>query len=184
MSRVSTLVGVVIDGQPKEDKVIDGEQFYTIDVSFKDNIIPVRFSSYVSTTVFETDSKVKVTGCLMSDIKNNRKQCNPKFYIYANSIELVDIDTECTDVINFTCVVNKVREFQVNSKCVDILPLVASDSSPLRTTSVFFLCAKHALARRLKNKEKGYTLSGKGHLKVYKDIVEIYIIDVDNLDEL
>lgn len=181
MSKASELIGQIVDGNIQPNRVIDGEQFYTIDVSFRDTVIPVLFSSYVNSCNFENDSKVKVSGCLMSDVSRNKL---PVFYFYANSIELVDIDTETTNTLNFTCLVTKVKEFGPNNRCEDILPLVASDGSPLHSTSVLFLCAKGNIARRLKDKEKGYTISGKGYLKPFRDIYEIYISHVDNLDEL
>lgn len=181
MGKVSELVGKIVDGELKLNRNINGEKFYTILASFHDTVIPVLFSSYVNSVQFDTDSKIKVSGCLMSDIARDKL---PVFYLYANSIEQVDIDTETTNQINFSCTVTKVREFKTNSRCVDILPLVAADGSPLNTTSVLYLCAKNSIARKLKDKEKGYTITGTGYLKAFRDIYEIYINSVDNLDEL
>ena len=181
MGKVSELIGVVVDGTPTPNREIDGEKFNTIKVSFRDTVIPVLCSEHVNTTVFDKGTKVKVVGCLMSDIEDNQL---PVFNFYANSIELTDMDAESTNLINFSCTVTKVREFKTNSRCVDILPLVASDGSPLHTTSVLYLCAHSSVARKLKDKKKGYTISGTGYLKAFRDIYEILIVNVDNLDEL
>ena len=181
MGKVSELVGIVTDGKLTPNREIDGEKFNTIKVSFRETEILVLFSEHVNSQEFPKDAKVKVIGCLMSDIAEGKL---PVFYIYANSIELVDIDTETTNLVNFSCTVTKVREFKTNSRCVDILPLVASDGSPLHTTSVLYLCAKASIARKLKDKPKGYTISGTGYLKAFRDIYEVYIVDVDNLEEL
>jgi hypothetical protein len=61
---------------------------------------------------------------------------------------------------------------------------VAADGSPLNTTSVLYLCARMQAARKLRNKEKGYTIVGRGYLKQFRDIYEILITKVENLDEL
>lgn len=181
MGKVSELIGTVVDGKLTPNREIDGEKFYTIKVAFRETEILVLFSEYVNTQEFPKDTKVKVVGCLMSDIEEGKL---PVYYFYANSIEAVDMDTETTNLINFSCTVTKVKEFKTNSRCVDILPLVASDGSPLNTTSVLYLCARSSVARKLKDKPKGYTISGTGYLKPFRDIYEIYIVDVDNLDEL
>jgi len=181
MGKVSVLIGTVVDGKLKSNRTIDGEKFFTIDMNFRGTIIPVLFSEYVNNEEFEEDTKLQVTGCLMSDIAENQL---PVFYFYANSFEKVDIDAETTNVINFSCTVTKVREFKTNGRCVDLLPLVTSDGSPLNTTSVFYLCAKGSLARKLKDKAKGYTITGTGYLKAYRDVYEVYIMTVDNLDEI
>ena len=181
MGKVSELIGTVVDGKLKENRKISGERFYTMDVSFRDTQIPVLFSEYVNIREFENDTKVKVIGCLMSDIHDGEL---PVFYIYANSIEQVDIDTDTTNKINFSCTVTKVREFKTNGRCVDILPLVAADGSPLSTTSIIYLCARGAAARKLKDKEKGYTITGTGYLKPFRDIYEVYINSIENLNDL
>ena len=181
MSKFSELIGSVVDGSLVPNRVIDGEQFYTIIVSFRDTKIPVLFSEFVNTKVFEKDTKLRVSGCVMSDIAGGKL---PVFYFYANAIEVEALDSEETNIVNFSCQVTKVREMQHNSKCIDILPLVASDGSPLRTTSILYLCARTGIARKLKNKEKGYVITGSGYLKQFRDIYEIYITNVENLDEL
>lgn len=181
MGKVSELIGKVVDGRLKPNREINGEKFYTIEMSFRGTVIPVLFSQYVNSEVFENDVKFKVTGCLMSDIAENKL---PVFYFYANSFEPVEMDAETTNVINFSCTITKVRDFKTNGRCVDILPLVASDGSPLNTTSVFYLCARSGDARKLKDKEKGYTINGTGYLKAYRDVYEVYILNIDNLDEI
>lgn len=180
-NKVSVLIGSVVEGTPKLNRTIKGERFYTVKVSFNSTVIPVLYSQYVNDKEFEKDTKLKVTGCLMSDIADGKL---PVFYIYANSIEVESIDCEECNLLNFSCTVTKVRDFKTNNNCTDILPLVASDGSPLCTTSILYLCAKHSTARKLRNKKKGYTISGNGYLKQYRDIYEIYIKDVDNLDEI
>jgi hypothetical protein len=181
MGKQSELIGEVIDGKLKHNRTIGDEEFDTILVSFKGTQIPVLFSHFVNSTDFENGSKLKITGCLISDIAEGKL---PVFYFYANSIELADLDAETTNEINFSCTVTKVREFQSNSRCIDILPLVAADGSPLNTTSVLYLCARMQAARKLRNKEKGYTIVGRGYLKQFRDIYEILITKVENLDEL
>lgn len=181
MGKVSELVGKVVNAKPVQDREIDGEQFFTIDVQFRDTTIPVLYSSCITDKEFEEGTKVRVTGCLMSDVKQKEL---PKFYFYANSIVSADMDEETTNEINFSCNVTKVKEISADSHCVDILPLVASDSTPLDTTSVLYLCARNGLARRLKNRERGYTITGRGYLKQFRDIYEVYITHVDNLSEI
>ena len=181
MGKVSELIGKVVDGQRQLNRTIADEKFYTILVDFRGTVIRVLFSEYVSTKDYENDSKIKVTGCLMSDIADHKI---PVFYIYGNTIESVDIDTETTNEISFSCTVTKVKEFKSNGRCVDILPLVVADGSPLSTTSVLYLCARSKVARKLKDKEKGYTITGVGYLKTFRDIYEIYINHVENLNAL
>lgn len=178
MGKVCELVGVVIDGNPKENRFINGERFMTISVSFRNTIIPVLFSEYNNVEHYEEGVKLRVTGCVMSD-KNNGTL--PVFYFYANKIELADYDEESTNEVNFSCTVTKVKEFTTNTRCIDILPLVASDSSPLKTTSILNLCARNADARKLKDKPKGYTITGKGYLTPYRDIYEIYITEIESI---
>lgn len=181
MSKVSELIGSVVDGTLVPNRIIDNEQFYTIQVSFRDTVIPVLFSQFVNEESFTPDTKLKVTGCVMSDIAGGQL---PVFYFYANAIEVVELDSEETNLVNFSCTVTKVREMKSNTRCVDILPLVAADGSPLSTTSILYLCARNGIARKLKTKEKGYTITGSGYLKQFRDIYEIYVTNVDNLDEL
>lgn len=181
MGKVSELIGEVVDNELKLNRSVDGEDFYTIDVSFKGTVIPVLFSVYVNKTEFPISTKLKVTGCLMSDVSVGGL---PVFYIYASNLEVVDVDCETTNLINFSCQITKVKEFKTNTRCVDILPLVGAAGSPLNSTSVFYLCAKSSNARKLKDVPKGYTLVGSGYLKAYKDVYEVYITDVENLDEI
>lgn len=181
MGKVSKLIGCIIDGKPKLNRTVDNEDFYTIDVSFRDTVIPVLYSQYLTDTEeFEKDTKIEVTGCLMSDINEGL----PVFYVYANSIESADIDAETTNKVTFSCQVTKVKDFSADSRCVDILPLVTSDVSPLDTTSILYLCARGSLARKLKGKEKGYVIEGEGYLKAFRDIYEVYITHVDNLNSI
>jgi len=180
MGKVCELIGQVLDGTPVENRVIDGERFFTIKVSFRKTEIPVLFSEYIDVSGFEKDAKVRVTGCIMSDIRSGEL---PVFYFYANKIELADLDEELTNEVKFSCTVTKVKDFQTNTRCVDILPLVAADSSPLKTTSILYLCARNADARKLKGKPKGYTITGKGYLTPFRDVYEIYITEVENVTE-
>ena len=181
MSKVSELIGEVVDGKLKENRTIDGEKFYTIRVSFRGTEIPVLFSKYVNQTEYPENTKLKIIGCLMSDVANGSL---PVFYFYANNITVVDMDTESTNLVNFTCTVTKVRYFKANDSCVDILPLVGSYTSPLNRVSVLYLCARGGMARKLKNKPKGYVISGTGYLKAFRDVHEVNIVSIDNLDEL
>ena len=181
MSIVSTLIGEVVNGKPVWNRNISGEDFCTIEVSFRDTVIPVLFSSLVYDKDWDTSSKVSVTGCLISDIRDGKL---PVFYFLANSIKSVDMDLETTNEINFSCTVTKVRELKMDSRCTDILPLVASDWTPLDTTSILYLTVRAATARKLKDKKKGYKITGKGYLKEFRDIYEISVNTVDNLDEI
>lgn len=180
MSKISTLVGTVVDGIVKTDRIHKKEEFYTLLVDFKGCELPVLFSSYTKTADYVKDAKVQVTGCIMSDV---RKGQYPKFYFYANQIDLVDIDSESTNTVNFSVKVTKVGNFTTTDRCTDILSLATSDKSPFGKTSVLFLVAKNQLARKLKGKEPGFLLVGNGKIKPYKDIYEIYIDDVENLDD-
>lgn len=181
MSNVSELIGEVVAGKLQINRIIEDECFYTVLVKFHGTVIPVLFSQYVRFDDFEKGSKVKVIGCLMSDVVEGQL---PIFYIYANSIESVDIDMETTNRINFSCKVTKVREFKTNSRCIDILPLVACYGSPLNSTSVLYLTAYSGIARKLKDVVSGYTINGVGYLKAFRDIYEIYITDIENLDQI
>ena len=174
MSKISTLIGEVTDGKPKFHSEVDGEKFYTIEVQFLDAKINVMFSQYLLQDEF--CDKVKVTGFLAS---TPRKGDNPDFYFYGNKIENVDIDTPITNELNFSYRITKVGEFKQNQRCTDILPLVASDYTALHTTSVLYLCARGKVARKLKGKEKGYYVNGRGYLKQYRDIYEVLIIELD-----
>lgn len=176
MSNVSTLVGNVLNGKPEFNREIDGEKFYTIDVEFKSVTIKVLISEYICAgRVFE--DKISVTGCLMSDVY--RKGKLPVFYFYANKIVAADMDAEVNNLVNFSVTVTKVRDFNHNEQCKDILPLVGSAGSPLSTTSVLYLCTINSLARKLKDIPKGYTLTGTGYLKKFRDIYEIYVQDAE-----
>lgn len=177
MSKISTLIGEVLDGKPKFDHEVNGEKFYTISVQFLDAVIDVMFSEYILEEQF-TD-KIQVTGYLASI---PRKGENPRFFFYGNKIESVDIDTPITNELNFSYRVTKVGKFKQNQRCMDILPLVAADYTALRKTSVLYLCARGQVARKLKGKEKGYYLNGKGYLKQYRDIYEVLIVELDDDD--
>ena len=177
MSKVSKLVGEVLDGEPKFHHEHDDESFYTIVVQFLDAEIPVMFSEYILQGQFS--GKIEVTGYLASEVVKGNK---PKFFFYANLIESVDIDTPITNELNFTYKVTKVGEFKVNQRGVDILPLVASDYTALHTTSVLYLCIRGKGARKLKSKEKGYYINGKGYLKQYRDIYEVIILEIKDED--
>lgn len=180
MGKTSTLIGSVVDGNPVENRVINNEKFYTIKVSFRGVPIRVLYSQYVYTNVLEPETKIQVTGTLISDIRHGEV---PDFYFYANKIDVVDIDVESTNEVNFRCTVTKVRDFIVNAHCVEILPLVASDSTPLGTTSILYICARADIARKLKDREKGYLLTGKGYLKPFRDIYEIYVNEASIIDK-
>ncbi len=181
MGKVSTMIGTVVDGIPKLDRVINGEEFHTIEVDFRGTQITLLYSTIVCTREFATNTKVKVVGCLMSEIP---KKSIPVFYFYCHSIEEVDIDSEPTNTINFSCVVTKVGKFTVNSRCEDLLPVTAFDGSPIRTTTLLFLYIRGAFARRLKDKPKGYVIQGSGYLCKYRSGYEILVTDVSNIDEL
>lgn len=178
MGKVSTLIGEVIDGSPKFNRQVKDEKFFTIEVNFNGTQIPVIYSEYSVEHEFDNNSKVRVTGSLMSD-KSKTKSKLPVFYFFANSIESVDIDEDTTNLINFSCKVTKVREKQVNTRGVDLLPLVASDGSPLDTTSILYLCARGRDARKLKDSLKDSTITGTGYLKQFRDVYEIYIMSVE-----
>ncbi len=181
MGKVSELIGTVVCGQPEYDRTVDEECFNTIQVKFRGLQISVLYSALTCTSQFRDGTKIKVVGCLMSDVRKNKY---PKFYIYAHSISEVDIDSAPTNLIYFSCMVNNVREYTTNSRCIDILPLVATDTSPIGTLSVLYLCARKGDARRLMNIEKGYTLEGWGYLKCYRDVYEICIMKITNLEEI
>lgn len=181
MGVITEIVGVVTDGALVKNREYKGETFYTIKVKFLSAEIPVLFSEYVNSTVFDTDSKVKVKGCLMSDIITGSI---PKFYFFANSIEPVDIDTDCSNEVNFLCTVTKVKKLTPNSRCEDILPLVCADKSPINTTSIIYLCVKGADARKLNGREKGYVIQGKGQLRTFRDVYEIWTTEISNIDEI
>lgn len=177
MSKVSKLVGEVVNGEPKFHHEHDEEEFYVITVQFLDAQIDVMFSEYLLQGQFS--GKVEVTGYLASTVAKGSK---PQFFFYANLIESVDIDTPITNELNFTYKVTKVGDFKVNQHGVDILPLVASDYTALHTTSVLYLCVRGKGARKLKNKDKGYYINGKGYLKQYRDIYEVIILEIKDED--
>lgn len=172
MSRTSVLVGTVIEGDPVENRVINNEKFYTIKARFHKAEIRVLYSQYTFSGTFNKDSMISVTGCLMSDIKQGSR---PEFYLYANKIEVVDLDTESTNTLNFRCSITRVKDFCINSRCIEILPLVAAEKNPLGATSVLYITAHDGIARKLKDKDKGYTLMGEGYLRSYRDIFDITI---------
>lgn len=176
MSKISKLIGEVIEGKPKFDHATnDGEKFYTIRVQFLDAEIDVMFSEYLLEDKFS--DKIEVTGYLAS---TPRKNASPRFYFYGNQIKSVDIDTPITNELNFSYRVTKAGEFKQNQRCTDILPLVASDYTALHTTSVLYLCARGKVARKLKGKEKGYYVNGRGYLKQYRDIYEVLIVELED----
>ena len=178
MSKISKLIGTVVDGKPKFDHEADGEKFYTISVQFRDALINVMFSEYLLESQFK--DKVCVTGYLASIPSKGER---PNFYYYGNKIESVDIDTPETNELNFTYRVTKVSEFKVNRRSVDILPLVASDYTPLHTTSVLYLCARGKVARKLKGRKAGYYISGTGYLKQFRDIYEIIFTELEDISD-
>lgn len=181
MSRICDLVGVVVDGTLVEDRVVNGEVFYTIKVEFVDVEIPLLFSAYNNTTVFENGTKIRVKGCFLSDVK---EQQLPKSYIYATSIEIEDIDAEPSKEINFSCTVTKVKDGKVDHRCNEVITLVASDMSPLDTITILSLSVRGAYARRLKGRKKGYAIKGCGNLKKYRDIHQIDVTEITNMDEI
>lgn len=181
MGKVCELIGSVVDGELRVDRMIEDEVFYTVTMRFKDTVVPVLFSSYINSENLVTDTKYAVKGCIMSDIEQGNL---PVFYFYVNSMKVVDMDSETTNIVSFSCTVTKVKEFDTNSRGIDILPLVGSDASPLSSTSILYLCARKSLARKLKDKPKGYTITGRGYLKQYRDVYEIYIMDIENSKEL
>lgn len=173
MSKLSTLIGEVIDGEPKLHHTTDGENFYTISVSFLDATVDVMFSEYIKQDYYE--GKVSVTGYLAS---TPRRGTTPYFYIFGSKIESVDIDTQVTNELEFTCKVTKVGDFKVNKRAVEVLPLVASDYTVNHTTSVLYLCLRGKDARRLYSKKPGYYLAGRGYLKQYRNICEIRVVEL------
>lgn len=171
MSRISTLIGEVVEGEPIFSHEYEDESFYKISVKFRDAVIDVVFSEYILQGKFT--GKVQVVGYLASNVVKDGK---PEFYIYANSIESVDLDTPITNEITFSYKVTRVGDFKVSTRGVDILPLVASDYTPFHTTSVLYLCVRDKGARKLKDKQKGYYISGTGYLKQCRDIYEVIIL--------
>lgn len=180
MSRTSVLVGTVIDGNPVENRVINNEKFYTIKAKFHKAEIRVLYSQYTFDNTLNKDTKIAVTGCLMSDIKQGSR---PDFYLYANKIEVVDMDTESTNTLNFRCSITRVKDFCINSRCMEIQPLVAAERNPLGATSILYISARDGIARKLKDREKGYALAGKGYLRSYRDIYDITLIEAYIVDE-
>lgn len=174
MSKISKLIGEVVDGDPVFAFEEDDEQFFKIRVKFLDAEIDVLFSEYIIQGSYS--GKVEVTGYLASDfVKNNEIN----FYFYANSIEAVDLDTPVSNTVEFTYKVTKVGQLKANRRAVDILPLVVSDFTARKTTSVLYLCIRGKWARKLKDKDKGYYISGKGFLKQYRNVYEIIVMDLE-----
>lgn len=173
MRKVSVLIGEVIDGNPKEYFKVNDETFKAIHVAFLDAKIDVVISEYVAEASY--NGKVRVTGYLASYVEKGKK---PVFYFYANTIEEAEADADITNEVNFFYTVTKVNPAKVNSRGVDILPLVVSDYTSLQTTSVLYVCIRGKDARRLKTRPKGYTIEGKGYLKQYRDIYEVITTSV------
>ena len=170
MSNISKLVGVVVDGIPTYDRTVRGEKFNRITVDFNGITIPVLFSEYVVTET-ELIGKIVVTGCLASDVKRGTI---PKFYFYANTIESAEDDAEPCSSVNFELKVTKIKGFQQNKQSRDILPLVCSTGNPISGTSVIYLCLMDGAARKFKDNEVGYTITGTGDLHAFRDIYEVY----------
>lgn len=181
MGKISEIVGVVTDGKIIENRVYASEVFYTIKVKFLNVEIPVLFSAYINNKDLEEGSKIRVKGCLMSDI---RKDQLPQFYFYAHEINYEDADAECTNEVSFVCTITKIKEFTVNSNGKAILSLVGADNNPLGLPSIIYMYLSNRDARRLKNREKGYVIMGKGRIRAYKDIYEICVTEVDNIDQI
>ncbi|MCM1215115.1 MAG: hypothetical protein NC548_11415 [Lachnospiraceae bacterium] len=175
MGKVSKLIGEVIAGEPVFWDEIDEESYYKIRVRFLDAEIDVVFSEYILQGMFS--GKVEVTGYLASRITKGEK---PDFYFHANLIESVDLDTPISNKVTFAYKVTKVGKFKVSQRGVDLLPLVASDYTAQHSTSVLYLCVRGKGARKLKDKEKGYYISGEGFLKQYRDIYEIIILNLED----
>lgn len=175
MSNTSKLVGIVVDKEPTLDRTVHNENFYRIMVNFNGVTIPVLYSEY-NVKNRELDGKVEITGCLASDVKRGQI---PKFYIYANSIEEADVDTEPTCTVDFNLKITKSKGLQQNKQGKDILPLVCSTSNPISGTSVIYLCLMNNAARRLQSTPMGYTIEGRGDLHAFRDIYEVYATDVE-----
>lgn len=173
MSKVSKLVGEVIDGEPKFRFEEDDESFFSITVQFLDARIDVVFSEYIIQGNYS--GKVEVTGYLASDVDKHDKI---DFYFMANLIESVDIDTPLSNKVQFAYKVTKVSKLKANARGVDVLPLVVSDYTARQTTSVLYLCVRGKWARKLKSRDKGYYISGEGYLKQYRDVYEIIVLNL------
>jgi hypothetical protein len=185
MSKISVLVGEVVNGEPtlfnRLNQEIKNEKFYYIEVQFLDAKIKVVFSEYIKQEKYY--GKIAVTGYLASLLNEEGK---PDFFFYANLIESVDLDTPITNEISFTYKVTKTSRFKANSRGVDILPLVVADYTAQKTTSVLYLCARGQVARRLKDKPHGYYITGNGYLKQYRNIYEVIVLDLpeDGISEV
>lgn len=174
MSKISKLIGEVVDGQPRDFVSINNEMFKAITVQFLDAQIDVVISEYVA--VQQYSGKIEVTGYLASNVQ---KGTVPMFFVFANDIVSVPEDTPVTNKVQFKYKVTKVSKFKSNSRGVDLLPLVAADYTAHQTTSVIYLCVRGLNARKLKDKKPGYYLTGEGYLKQYRDIYEIITTDVE-----
>lgn len=177
MSKISTLVGEVIDGIPVfHHEGQDGERFYKIKVNFAGTEIDVVFSAY--TKKDEYKDKIAVTGFLAS---RTAKYKVPDFFIFANKIVNVDIDTTTTNEICFQGKISRVGQMNTSLKGVDALTVYISDYTPLKSTSVLYICAKDKFARMLQHTPKGTYITGKGNIKPFKDVYEIVLSEiVDN----
>ena len=173
MSIVSKLVGEVIDVSPRDFARISGETFKAITVQLLDAKIDVVISEFVAKESYE--GKVEITGYLASKVQ---KGTVPLFFIFANEIVEVPEDTAITNKVQFRYKVTKVSKFKVNSRGVDLLPMVAADYTAHQTTSVIYLCVRGLNARKLKDKKPGYYVAGEGYLKQYRDIYEIITTEV------
>ena len=181
MRNVSELVGVVVDGNPVRYQEINNEQFYYITVKFRNTKIRVLYSTYSCNERFAEGTKIEVVGTLMSF---TRRKTFPDFFFYANRIERADPDAMSTNSIEFECKISKVKPLAVGVQSADTLPLIGNNRSPLNKTSTIYLYIRDGDARRLQNKEAGYIIRGKGYMKNYKDVIEILVTDVENMDNL
>lgn len=174
MSKISKLIGEVIDGTPVDFVKINGELFKAIDVQILDARINVVISEFVA--LEEYSGKIEITGYLASNVQ---KGSVPTFFLFANEIVSVPDDTPITNKVQFKYKVTKVSKFKSNSRGVDLLPLIAADYTAHQTTSVIYLCVRGINARKLKDRKPGYHITGEGYLKQYRDIYEIITTDVE-----
>lgn len=173
MSKISKLVGEVVDGEPVFCFEDDDEQYFSITVRFLNATIKVVFSEYIIQGHYS--GKVEVTGYLASDFQSKN---NIDFYLHANAIESVDIDTPSSNTLQFTYKVTKVGKMKANQRGVDVLPLVVSDYTSRQTTSVLYLCVRGKWARKLKDMQKGYYITGEGYLKQYRNVYEVIVLNL------
>lgn len=174
MSKVSKLIGEVVDGTPRDYARLSGELFKAITVQLLDARIDVVISEFVAEEQYS--GKIEITGYLAS---NAQKGSSPIFFLFANEIQNVPDDTPITNKVQFRYKVTKVSKFKSNSRGVDLLPLVAADYTAHQTTSVIYLCIRGINARKLKDKKPGYHITGEGYLKQYRDIYEIITTDIE-----